>query len=73
MSTAGSASASWYTHVANALRASKNEPTELEILRLSKVLARLQAAAELALAQAPDATGKTSFSFTDSLDALSHD
>ncbi|MBG6073678.1 MULTISPECIES: hypothetical protein [unclassified Polaromonas] len=72
-SAARSASASLYAHVAEALLASKNEAAEPEILRLSKVLARLQATAELALAQSLDATGKTSASFTNLLDALSHD
>ena len=69
---AGIASVSWHAHVADALQACKNEATEPEILWLSKRLTRLQAAAESALAQAADETGKTPPSFAESLHALSH-
>jgi hypothetical protein len=65
-------SASWHAQVTNALRACKNEATGPEIVRLTKMLTRLQAAAESALTQAHDATGKTSSSFTQLLVALSH-
>jgi hypothetical protein len=66
-------SPTWHAQVTNALRASKNEATGPEIDRLTKMLSRLQVAAESALTQDFDVTGKTSSSFTDSLDALSHD
>jgi hypothetical protein len=68
----GGTPASWPAHVANALRTSKTDATEQEILRLSKMLTRLQAAAESALAHTSGATGGTLPSFTESLNALSH-
>lgn len=73
VSSGGSVASAWEAHVTDALRARKNGATGAEILRLSKLLTRLQPAAESALAQTGGATVKKLPSFTESLDALSHE